>query len=233
MGNKRPESPLMKLARVLGGAVLTQGRLGHQVLGQLLISNLTQSEVAGAVLVSAAGSRRGNVFAQAAIGTAAPALAVQALVDKADRRLTRREQALLKREEQLLQRSNTGTGEAKPEEPSPSKPEPEAHSLRPTGNGSSAAITELEQEKQALVAQVEVLGRRLEVANQSAHGAAQQLLLEKSRIEALERSYDAATAELVLLRHEKRALEVRLEIPRNSPEVAPRSKRRGRGGKGS
>jgi hypothetical protein len=93
----------MKLARVLGGVVLTHGGLGHQVLGQILITNLTQAEFAGAALVASAGSRQRNVFARAAINTAAPALAVQALVDRADRRLTRREQDLIKREGQLAQ----------------------------------------------------------------------------------------------------------------------------------
>jgi uncharacterized protein (DUF3084 family) len=101
VAKKRRETPLSKLGRVLGGVVLMQGRLGHQVLGEMMVTNLNQSELAGATLVVAANSRRRNVFAQAAIGTAAPAVAVQALVDQQDKILTARETQVTAREKQV------------------------------------------------------------------------------------------------------------------------------------
>jgi hypothetical protein len=100
------ETPLGKLARLIGGVALTQGRLGHQVLGQLLITNTTAVELAGANVAIAATARRRNVFTQAAIGTAAPALAVHGIARREAKRLERFSQAsaeALRQEEAKLQ----------------------------------------------------------------------------------------------------------------------------------
>jgi hypothetical protein len=81
------ENPLGRLARLLGGVVLTQGRLGHQVLGQLLLLDTDEVAIAGATVVVAATSRQRNAIAQAAIRTAVPALAVRGLLHGDEKRL--------------------------------------------------------------------------------------------------------------------------------------------------
>ncbi|MBK8258884.1 MAG: hypothetical protein IPK82_40275 [Polyangiaceae bacterium] len=101
MVQKKPEKPLTKLVRLLGGTVLMHGRLGHQVLGQMLTLNLSQPEHAGAALAISAASRQRRVASQAAIGMVASTLAAQTVANKMDERLTRREEALLKREQAL------------------------------------------------------------------------------------------------------------------------------------
>ncbi len=83
------DNALKRLARLLGGVALTQGRLPHQVLGQLLITNSSSAEVAGATVVVAATSRVRGAVAQVAVRTAAPAIAVQALVVRQEKRLQR------------------------------------------------------------------------------------------------------------------------------------------------
>jgi hypothetical protein len=83
------DNALKRLARLLGGVALTQGRLPHQVLGQLMITNATSVEIAGANVVVAATSRMRGAVAQVALRTAAPALAVQALVQRQEKRLRR------------------------------------------------------------------------------------------------------------------------------------------------
>ena len=47
------ERPLTTLARVLGGVVLMQGNLGHQVLGQLLVAGTNEAALAAAFVVYA------------------------------------------------------------------------------------------------------------------------------------------------------------------------------------
>lgn len=84
------EHPLKKLARLLGGVALSQGRVPHQLLGQLLVSNSSSVELAGANVVVAAGMRQPNAVAQVAVRTAAPALAVNSIVQREERRLKRR-----------------------------------------------------------------------------------------------------------------------------------------------
>src|SRR5215470_5729152 len=69
------ESPLFTLARVLGGVILMQGRLGHQVLGQLLVTDSNEVAIAGASLVVAATTGQRSVVGQMALRTLAPALA--------------------------------------------------------------------------------------------------------------------------------------------------------------
>src|SRR5262245_54320175 len=132
MGDERPESPLRKLTRLLGGVVLTRGRLGHQVLGQILITNFTQPEFAGAALVGAAASRQRNVFAQAAVSTAVPALALNSLIEKAERRLARREEELTRREEELEARLAAAEEAAQSEEEKQAKEPAELKDLKQT-----------------------------------------------------------------------------------------------------
>lgn len=88
------DNPLLTLVRVLGGVILTQGRLGHQVLGQMLIMGSHEVAIAGASVVVAASSRQKNAVAQIALRTAAPALAVRLLLDKQEKRLALERQLL-------------------------------------------------------------------------------------------------------------------------------------------
>jgi hypothetical protein len=104
------ESPVVKIARLLGGVVLMQGRLGHQVLGQLLIMDINEVAVAGAAVVVAATARQQNTVAQVAIRTAAPALAVRALLQKKERRLDR-QMALLAERERKIEKRDQAVGQ--------------------------------------------------------------------------------------------------------------------------
>jgi hypothetical protein len=74
---------------MVGGIALLQGRLGHQVLGQLLILDATELEIAGATAALAATAGQRDVVAQVLVRTAAPALAAHALIRKEERRLAR------------------------------------------------------------------------------------------------------------------------------------------------
>jgi hypothetical protein len=105
------ESPLATLARVLGGVVLMQGSLGHQVLGQLLVMNTNEVAMAGAAAAIAATTGNRNVVGQIVLRTVVPALAVRIVtnkqeerVDRKMRRLDEREQALKKRRRRLRRR---------------------------------------------------------------------------------------------------------------------------------
>lgn len=95
------ENVLGRFARLLAGVVLTEGHLGHQVLGQLLIFDATEVEVAGANLAVAATERQRSAFAQVAIRTAVPALAVHALLRNREKRLEARERRLAERAERM------------------------------------------------------------------------------------------------------------------------------------
>lgn len=110
MAPPRPENPLTKLARLLGGVVLMRGPLGHQVLGQLLVSDLRESELAGASVVLAAGSRRKSTLARAAIGTAAPAFALERYYGKVGAQMARRQAAVEERERQARERGEVAPG---------------------------------------------------------------------------------------------------------------------------
>jgi hypothetical protein len=90
------ESPAATLARVLGGVVLLQGGLGHQVLGQLLIAGTSELAIAGAYVVVSATNRQQNALGQAAIRTAVPAIAVHSLIKRDLERLEAKEQRLIK-----------------------------------------------------------------------------------------------------------------------------------------
>jgi hypothetical protein len=98
------ESPLATLARILAGVALVQGRLGHQVLGQLLIANTNDAAIAAAAVVVAGTTRTHNAAAQVALRTAAPAIAAHALVQGEEKRINRREQLLHDRETTLAAR---------------------------------------------------------------------------------------------------------------------------------
>ncbi len=146
------ETPLGKLARLIGGVALTQGRLGHQVLGQLLITNTTAVELAGANVAIAATARRRNVFTQAAVGTAAPALAVHGIARREAKRLERISRAsadALRQEEAKLQSGWAELRRRRKEEP-------------PTQD---TRICEMEREIQQLRADVAELRRRLDEQN--------------------------------------------------------------------
>jgi hypothetical protein len=79
------------------------GRLGHQILGQLLVAGTSEPAVAGAAVVIAATSRQKNAVAQVALRTAAPALAVHGMLRAQVRRIERREAALIKREQAIIE----------------------------------------------------------------------------------------------------------------------------------
>src|ERR671913_242136 len=60
------EDPLRQLGRLAAGIVLMQGRLGHQVLGQLLLMDSSEIAMAGAALALAATSGPHNEVLQVA-----------------------------------------------------------------------------------------------------------------------------------------------------------------------
>ena len=95
------ESPATKLIRLLSGVLLTQGRLGHQVLGQLLLLDSTEVELAAASAAVAATQNQHGAFGQIVVRTLAPALAVQALARKQEQRLARLAKRLAEDEAQL------------------------------------------------------------------------------------------------------------------------------------
>jgi len=90
------ENPALTLARVLGGVVLLQGGLGHQVLGQLLIAGSDDLAIAGAYLAVSATTRQENALAQAAIRTVVPAIAVHSLIKQDLARLEAKEKRLIR-----------------------------------------------------------------------------------------------------------------------------------------
>lgn len=78
--------------------VLMQGRLGHQVLGQLLVADAGDAVLAGAMMVITGTARQRNIVAQAAIRTAAPTLAAQWFLRSKALHIQRREAGLEERE---------------------------------------------------------------------------------------------------------------------------------------
>ena len=100
------ESPLTTLARVLGGVVLMQGNLGHQVLGQLLVTGTHEVALAGAFVVYAATTGQKSAVGQMALRTVAPALAVRMIIDKQENRLERTEARIAKRGRELSKRED-------------------------------------------------------------------------------------------------------------------------------
>jgi len=98
------DSPLFTLARVLGGVILMQGRLGHQVLGQLLVTDSNEVAIAGASLVVAATTGQRSAVGQMALRTLAPALAVRILLNQQEERLEQKALRLADRERALDKR---------------------------------------------------------------------------------------------------------------------------------
>ena len=92
------ENPLVTLARLLGGVVLMQGRLGHQVLGQMLVMNSHEIAVVGASVVLAASSETKSAAGQVALRTAAPAIAAHILITRDEQRLVKARELLEKRQ---------------------------------------------------------------------------------------------------------------------------------------
>lgn len=94
------ENPLQRLARLLGGVVLLQGRMGHQVLGQTLILGSPDLELAAGnvVIAAAAGTRNGAV--KAAFQTTGSAIAIT-LLDRRQRQRLARDEALTHERERV------------------------------------------------------------------------------------------------------------------------------------
>ena len=99
------ENPVKTLARLLAGVGLMHGRLGHQVLGQMLIMGNVSAAVAGAAVVVAATSRQKNAVAQVALRTAAPAIAATVLTQQRSNRVDRREVQLEEKERAMTKRA--------------------------------------------------------------------------------------------------------------------------------
>ena len=99
------ENPVKTLARLLAGVGLMHGRLGHQVLGQMLIMGNVSAAVAGAAVVVAATSRQKNAVAQVALRTAAPAIAATVLTQQRSERVDRREVQLEEKERAMTKRA--------------------------------------------------------------------------------------------------------------------------------
>lgn len=102
------ETPLEKLARLAGGVAMLSGPLAHQALGQLLISQSTLVEVAGANVAWAAAMRHPNLAVQVAANTLVPALVVE--------RLSRMEERSLDQQRQRLERLAQAQGQPTPAE---------------------------------------------------------------------------------------------------------------------
>ena len=98
------ENPLVTLTRLLGGTVLMQGRLGHQILGQLLIANTNEVAIAAATVVLAGATGQRSAVGQMALRTVVPALAVRTLLDKQEKRIDRKRDLLEEYERELEQR---------------------------------------------------------------------------------------------------------------------------------
>ncbi len=183
------ESPLVKVARLVGGVAMMQGGLGHQVLGQLLIGGSGHLAVAGAAVAVAGTARARNPAAQLAIRTAAPALAVHAMFD-------RRERMLLLRERELSRRAQTlgATDFALEKQNAALKRGHEEHvrvkaDLQNTNKRSALEVRPLPQ-RQAKVRQGErVRGRRPPCIRGSAQACA------IGEVDSRERQRDAATGE--------------------------------------
>ena len=105
------ENPLRQLSRVAAGIVLMQGRLGHQVLGQLLVMDTSEVAMAGAALALAATSGPRNAVAQVALRTVAPAVAGHIVLKKQEDRIDKKLERLNERKKKMeecedLQREN-------------------------------------------------------------------------------------------------------------------------------
>jgi hypothetical protein len=95
------ETPLAKLSRVLGGVALGYGPLGHQALGQLLILNTNEVEVAAASVLLSAVARQHDAALQASVRVLVPAIAVHLITRRNEETLTRLARVLDRRAEAL------------------------------------------------------------------------------------------------------------------------------------
>jgi len=95
------EDPLRQLSRLAAGIVLMQGRLGHQILGQLLVMDTSEIAMAGAALALAATSGPRNEVVQVALRTVAPAVAGHVVLKKQEDRIDRKQALLDEREEEF------------------------------------------------------------------------------------------------------------------------------------
>jgi hypothetical protein len=95
------EDPLRQLSRLAAGIVLMQGRLGHQVLGQLLVMDSSEIAMAGAALALAATSGPHNEVIQVALRTVAPVVAGHVVLKKQEDRIDRKKALLDEREEEI------------------------------------------------------------------------------------------------------------------------------------
>jgi hypothetical protein len=153
------DHPLLSLARVLGGVILTQGRLGHQVLGQMLIMGSHEVAIAGASVVVAASSRQKNAVGQIALRTAAPAIAVSVLLDKQQKRIAL-ERQLLDAERRKVARLHAETMHAEPpREPEAISP-PLATSAAPSAALALPAVHALPVDERLDAASAEIAALR-------------------------------------------------------------------------
>jgi hypothetical protein len=100
------EDPLRQLGRVAAGIVLMQGKLGHQVLGQLLILDSSEVAIAGAALAVAAATGPRNQIVQVALRTVVPTIAAHLVLNKQEERIERKEKILDEREKNLEDREH-------------------------------------------------------------------------------------------------------------------------------
>jgi hypothetical protein len=211
------EGPLSKLGRVLGGVILTQGRLGHQVLGQLLLGNSTDAAIAGASVVVTATTGQQNAVFQVALRTAVPALALAALFARREEQLDRLETILDKRERALDARTTDFARrqtELRARDRAVSKPEPPP--LEPAARVDTEAAATMNAEAAA----------RVKVA-EAATAKARRMVI------ALERERHILRKKVVALRgrlaaHGEQPSRIAPPPPADPtpPETPPRRKRR-------
>lgn len=111
------ENPFTKLARLVGGAAMLSGPLGHQVLGQLLISGSTNTELAGANVVLAAVSQQTDAAVQIAVRSVVPAVLVEVLSRKEQQRIERLYAELKRLQKEMEDRSAGSHGKTEKDRP--------------------------------------------------------------------------------------------------------------------
>ena len=95
------EDPLRQLSRLAAGIVLMQGRLGHQVLGQLLLMDTSEIAMAGAAIAVAASSGPRNEVLQVTLRTVVPTIAGHVVLKKREDRVARKQELLEEREKEV------------------------------------------------------------------------------------------------------------------------------------
>ena len=158
------ERPVLTLARLLTGVVLTRGRLGHQVLGEMLLMGANEVAVAGAAVVVAATSRQRSAVVQGALRTVVPALAVRGLLRKQERRIDWKETRHAERERSLEEREREL--ESRPTAPAAGGRGAEREARTPVERA-LARMVALEEENRRLQAEREGLLIRLRALDAS------------------------------------------------------------------